>query len=130
MVICPNKIKGHTNTHTPSCVESNLIHFPQTRGSHDRIWQKLVLQLNYYSVLEKISEITCVIVVLLYVFIRYMFIYSFCQPCICYPRKYFFLKICHGIMLLLLPTSILYGIDMLFSPVDVFGLPLVQGNFC
>ena len=59
MVMCPNKIKGHTNTHTPSCVGNNLEqHFPQTRRSHDRIWQKLVLQQNYYSVLEKISEIT------------------------------------------------------------------------
>ena len=58
MVICPNKIKGHTNTHTPSCVGNNLEQFPQTRRSHDRIWQKLVLQLKYYSVLEKISEIT------------------------------------------------------------------------
>ena len=59
MVMCPNKIKGHTNTQTPSCVGNNLEqHFPQTRRSHDRIWQKLVLQLNYYFVLEKISEIT------------------------------------------------------------------------
>ena len=56
--MCPNKIKGHTNTHAPSCVGNNFEqHFPQTRRSHDRIWQKLVLQLNY-SVLEKISEIT------------------------------------------------------------------------
>ena len=59
MVICLNKIKGHANTHTPSCVGNNLEqHFPQTRRSHDRIWQKPVLQLNYYSVSEKISEIT------------------------------------------------------------------------
>ena len=59
MVICPNKIKGDTNTHTPSCVGNNSEqYFPETRRSHDRIWQKLLLQLNYYSVLEKISEIT------------------------------------------------------------------------
>ena len=48
------KVAGHTNTLTPSVLENNLDqHFPQTRRSHDRILQKLVLPLFLSSVLRE-----------------------------------------------------------------------------
>ena len=54
-----HKIAGHTNTMTLSSVGNDEgKHFPQTRRSHVRNWQKLVFNLKLSSVFEKYNYST------------------------------------------------------------------------